>query len=71
MTDIQTTQIAIEQFATGTPAVQMTQVAVEMWATVQATSGTSMIASQISLEMWAPVVAAVVPGSDVRVMVMA
>jgi hypothetical protein len=71
VTDIRATQVAIEQFAIGTPNMQMTQAVVEMWASVQATSGTAMIATQISLEMWAPVVADVVPGSDVRVMVMA
>jgi hypothetical protein len=59
VTDIRATQVSIEQFATGTPAVQVTSVSLEMWASVQATSGTSMVATLVATEMWGSV--AIVP----------
>ncbi|HXJ71783.1 MAG TPA: hypothetical protein VNM37_02980 [Candidatus Dormibacteraeota bacterium] len=50
-----TTQIAAEQWGSGTPAMWMTQAAVEMWASVQATSGTQMTVTQMAIEQWASV----------------
>jgi hypothetical protein len=55
MTDIRTTQVAVEQFATGAPAMQVTSVSLEMWASVQATSGTQMVATLVATEQWASV----------------
>jgi len=55
MTDVRLTQEAVEEWATGTPVVQVTQFLVEEWATVAT----------------GPVVVPPEPGTDTRVIVMA
>lgn len=54
MTDARTTQIGVEQFATGNPAVQATQLSVEHWASV-ATGTVQALLTSITVEQWASV----------------
>lgn len=70
MTDLRLTQEALEQWAQGTPSVQLTQVAVEHWAAVSTTNPLAVV-TQVMLEQWASVMQAGVGGSQARVMVMA
>lgn len=67
-TQAQATQIALEQWAQGTPRAQLTQVAVEMWAPGGTTTPLAVM-TQIGLEQWAVVAAA--QAAQARVMVMA
>ena len=54
MTDVQTTQVSVEEWATGSPDVWATQVSVEQWATVQTTT-IYALATQVAIEQWASV----------------
>ena len=52
MTDVRTTQAAVEQWVTATDVpAQVTQVVIEQWASVS--SGSSLaLATQVALEQW-------------------
>jgi hypothetical protein len=54
MTDINLTQIAVEEWGSGTPTLQLTQIALEEWATVQ-TVTPQLVLTQIAIEEWASV----------------
>lgn len=70
MTDTRLTQIAVEQWGVGTPAVQLTQVAAEHWASV-ATVTVRTVMTQIAVEHWASVAAAGAGGAPAMAMVLA
>jgi hypothetical protein len=55
------TQVAIEQWGVGTPAMQLTQIAIEEWAAVSSVN-TQAILTQIALEQWASVASVSAPG---------
>jgi hypothetical protein len=48
------TQLALEEWGSGTPTLQLTQVALEEWATVQ-TVTPQLVLTQIAIEEWASV----------------
>ena len=56
MTALNVTQVAVEQWAVGTPAAQITQVAVEQWAAV-ATGTIQLNVTQVAIEEWVAIAA--------------
>jgi hypothetical protein len=62
------TQIGVEEWGAGTPAMQLTQAAVEEWAAVT-TGNVQMDVTQIALEQWASV-AFRVPGKPRQMLIM-
>lgn len=46
------TQIAVEQWAQGSPVAQLTQVAIEEWAST-GTTATQALLTQLAIEQWA------------------
>jgi hypothetical protein len=56
------TQVAVEEWGVGTPAVQLTQIAIEQWAQVSSVN-TQVVLTQVALEQWASVAAATPPPS--------
>lgn len=64
------TQIALEQWARGTPQAQLTQMAVEHWAAVGVTPS-QVALTQIAIEQWASVTLASAQAAQARAMIMA
>jgi hypothetical protein len=63
------TQLALEEWGSGTPDLLLTQVALEEWATVQ-TVTPQLVLTQIVIEQWAAVSPVVIPGNNFQTMVM-
>jgi hypothetical protein len=60
MTDARATQVALEEWAPGTPGVQATQAALEQWAAV-GTAPSTVVVTLVAIEQWATLLIAGVP----------